>query len=121
MPSKLDPHVGTIEAWLAAEPQLTAIAIVGRLSEKHPNQFGTKQHSIVQRLLKVLRRNAAEKLIAREPLGATTGAPGPGTVDGSGYGGPDPPTTPAVERARKAARFSRSVEVRSSPSMAPSG
>jgi len=52
MPSKLDPHVGTIEAWLAAEPQLTAIAIVGRLSETHPDQFGTKQHSIVQRLLK---------------------------------------------------------------------
>jgi len=121
MPSKLDPHVGTIEAWLAAEPQLTAIAIVGRLSEKHPNQFGTKQHSIVQRLLKVLRRNAAEKLIAQEPLGATTGAPGPGAVDGSGYGGPDPPTAPAVKRAWKAARFNRSVEVRSSPSIAPSG
>jgi len=121
MPSKLDPHVGTIEAWLAAEPQLTAIAIVGRLSEKHPNQFGTKQHSIVQRLLKVLRRNAAEKLISQEPLGATTGAPGPGAVDGSDYGGSDPPTAPAVERAWKAPRFNRSVEVTSSPSMAPSG
>ena len=97
MPSKLDPHVDMIEAWLAAEPQLTAIAIVGRLSEKHPNQFGTKQHSIVQRLLKALMRNAAEKLIAQEPLGATTGAPGPGAVDGSDYGGSDPPTAPAVE------------------------
>jgi len=121
MPSKLDPHVGTIEAWLAEEPQLTAIAIVGRLSEKHPNQFGTKQHSIVQRLLKLLRRNAAEKLIAQEPLGATTGAPGPGAVDGSRYEGPDPPTAPAVKPAWKAARLNRSVEVRSSPSMAPSG
>jgi len=28
MPSKLDPHVGTIEAWLAAEPQLTAITVL---------------------------------------------------------------------------------------------
>src|SRR5262245_31629584 len=45
MPSKLDPHVATIEDWLAAEPHLTALAIVGRLSEKHPEQFGTKQHS----------------------------------------------------------------------------
>jgi hypothetical protein len=27
MPSKLDPHVALIESWLAAEPQLTAIAI----------------------------------------------------------------------------------------------
>jgi Integrase core domain len=31
MPSKLDPHVAAIKDWLAAEPQLTAIAIVGRL------------------------------------------------------------------------------------------
>jgi len=38
-----------------------------------------------------------EKLIAQEPLGATTDAPAPGAVDGSGYGGPDPPTAPAVE------------------------
>jgi hypothetical protein len=30
-------------------------------------QFGTKQHSIVQRLLKALRKKAAEKLIAQEP------------------------------------------------------
>ena len=50
MPSKLDPHVATIEGWLAAEPQLTALAIVGRLSERYPEQFGTRQHSIVQRL-----------------------------------------------------------------------
>jgi hypothetical protein len=57
MPSKLDPHVATIEDWLAAEPQLTALAIVGRLSEKHPEQFETRQHSIVQRLLKALTRN----------------------------------------------------------------
>src|SRR5712691_7029243 len=37
-------------------PQLTALAIVGRLSERYPEQFCTKQHSIVQRLLKALRR-----------------------------------------------------------------
>jgi hypothetical protein len=40
----LDPHVVTIEGWLAVEPQLTAIAIVGRLSENHPHQFCRKQH-----------------------------------------------------------------------------
>jgi hypothetical protein len=34
------------------------------LSQRHPEQFGRKQHSIVQRLLKALRRKAAEKLIA---------------------------------------------------------
>jgi hypothetical protein len=40
MPSKLDPHVATIEGWLAAEPRLTAMTIVGRLSEKHPSSSG---------------------------------------------------------------------------------
>jgi hypothetical protein len=66
MPSKLDTHA--IEGWLAAQPQLTALAIVSRLSEKYPEEFGTKQHSIVQRLLRALRRKAAEQLIAQEPV-----------------------------------------------------
>jgi len=122
MPSKLDPHVATIADWLAAEPQLTALAIVGRLSEKHPEQFGTRQHSTVQRLLKALRKKTAERLIAREPPGAaTTATPLPGPVDGSGYIGPDPPTAPQVERASKAATWSRAVDVRSSALTAPSG
>jgi hypothetical protein len=64
MPSKLDPHVALIESWLASEPQLTAIAIVGRLANLHPDQFDKKQHSIVQRLLRALRRSAAQGLIA---------------------------------------------------------
>src|SRR5262245_29675867 len=68
-PSMLDPHVATIEGWLAAEPQLTALAIVGRLSEAYPDQFCTKQHSIVQRLLRALRRKAAERLVAATGCG----------------------------------------------------
>ena len=79
----LDPHVTTIEAWLAAEPQLTALAIVGRLSESYPEQFCRKQHSIVQRLLKALRRKAAERLTAEMTL--TTPHPLPGAVDGAAY------------------------------------
>jgi hypothetical protein len=39
MPSMLDPHVATIEGWLAAAPQLTALAIVCRLSQRHPEPF----------------------------------------------------------------------------------
>jgi hypothetical protein len=31
--------VALLEGWLKAEPQLTAIAIVGRLAERHPEQF----------------------------------------------------------------------------------
>jgi hypothetical protein len=121
MPSKLDPHVGTIEAWLAAEPQLTAIAIVGRLSEKHPDQFGAKQHSIVQRLLKVLRKKAVDELIAQEPFGATAVAPAPGAVDGSGYGGPDPPTAPLIERASESQSRNLSITVALPLPAAPPG
>jgi hypothetical protein len=122
MPSKLDPHIVTIEGWLAAQPQLTALAIVGRLSEKYPEEFGTRQHSIVQRLLRALRRKAAEQLVAQEPLGdVTTAAPLPGVVDGSGYVGPDPPTAPLVERAGKATWRGRSIDIGSSSAMAPSG
>ena len=51
-----------------------ALAIVGRLSERYPEQFGMRQHSIVQRLLKALRKKAAEKLIAQEPPVAETDA-----------------------------------------------
>ena len=72
MPSKLDPHLAAIEGWLAAQPQLTALAIVGRLSEKQPEEFGTRQHSIVQRLLRALRRAAehcrSEQLGRRCPI-----------------------------------------------------
>jgi hypothetical protein len=122
MPSKLDPHIATIEGWLAAQPQLTALAIVGRLSQKYPEEFGTRQHSIVQRLLRALRRKAAEQLVAQEPLSdATTAAPWPGVVDGSGYVGPDPPTAPLVEQAGKATWRSRSIDIASSSAMAPSG
>ena len=73
-PSMLDLHVATIEGWLAAEPQLTALAIVGRLSELHPRQFCTKQHSIVQRLLRALRKKAADRLMAELAPTAPTSA-----------------------------------------------
>src|SRR4051812_49006315 len=112
MPSKLDPHIAAIEGWLATQPQLTALAIVDRLREKHPDEFETRQHSIVKRLLRALRRKAAAQLVAEESLGdATTATPWPGAVDGSGYVGPDPPTAPPTEQVWKASWHGRSVEI----------
>jgi hypothetical protein len=100
MPSKLDPHVALIAGWLAIEPQLTAIAIVGRLAELHPEQFGNKQHSTVQRLLRALRKGAAQRLIAETAVDRYDSiAQPPGAVDGSGYAGPDPPTAPLAVAA----------------------
>jgi hypothetical protein len=53
MPSILDPHRADIERWLAAEPRLTALAILGRLAEHSPEKFGPPQHTIVQRLFAI--------------------------------------------------------------------
>jgi hypothetical protein len=120
MPSKLDQHVATIEDWLAVEPQLTAL-IVCRLRARHPEQFGTRQHSIVQRLLKALRKKAAEKLTAQEPpCPAMTIAPLPEAVDGSGYARPDPPTASAAQHVPEVDRL-QSVYVESSAPTAPPG
>jgi hypothetical protein len=98
-PSMLDAHVATIENWLAAEPQLTALAIVDRLSQLHPEQFCEKQHSIVQRLLRTLRRKAAERLMAEMALTTPMAAVLlPGSVDGAACEGHSaPPTAPHVE------------------------
>jgi hypothetical protein len=70
MPSMLDPHLADIEHWLAAEPRLTALAILGRLAERSSEQFGPPQHTIVQRLLRSLRRKATETIILHTAAGA---------------------------------------------------
>ena len=101
MPSKLDPHLATIESWLAAEPQLTALAIVRRLAAIDPATFSDKQHSIVQRLLRSLRRTAAETVIVAMATKASTAAVmRPGPVDGAACYGPSaPPTGPPAVHA----------------------
>lgn len=93
MPSILDPHVEDIERWLAAAPRLTALVILSRLAERCPGQFGPPQHTIVQRLLKALRRKTAGRLIAAmEPVGQTTStATVHGTIEASGTSADVPP------------------------------
>jgi hypothetical protein len=98
MPSKLDPHLVTIESWVLAEPQLTALAIVRQLAAIDPAIFSDKQHAIVQRLLRSLRRKAAETVIAIAPQQASALQPEP--VDGAAcYRHSAPPTGPSPEPA----------------------
>jgi hypothetical protein len=99
MPSKLDPHLATIEGWLAAEPQITALTIVRRLAGIAPATFGDKQHSTVQRLLRSLRRKAAETALAGvTEQEATAALAPPGSVDGAACQMLSaPPTAPTVE------------------------
>ena len=82
--AQVDVVLATTGGWLAAEPDITALAIVGRLARADPATFGGKQHSTVQRLLRSLRRKAAETLLAAvtEPAVATESDP-PATADGA--------------------------------------
>ena len=100
MPSMLDPHLADIERWLAAEPRLTALAILGRLAEHCPEQFGPPQHTIVQRLLRSLRRKTAETIIPRTAEGAVlagdTGTGAAAACDGHYATSPVPPILRAV-------------------------
>ena len=95
MPSMLDPHVAVIEGWLAVEPRLTALTILGRLSVSHPSEFGPPQQTTIQRLLKALRAKSASQAMVAS-VGLDPSSTTPGTMDGSGYVGPDPPTAPAA-------------------------
>ena len=100
MPSKLDPYLATIDSWLATEPQITALAIVGRLAAIDPATFSDKQHSIVQRLLRSLRRKATETMIvAMAAQTSIAAAMRPGPVDGASCDGDSaPPTGPPAEQ-----------------------
>src|SRR5262245_32617884 len=114
MPSKLDPHLATIQSWLATEPQLTALAIVRRLAAIDPPTFGDRQHSIVQRLLRSLRRKAAEVVIAAATTPAATSLMLAGPVDGAASTGHSaPPTGPPSNPAPKRAPRQRSAHMQS--------
>ena len=92
-------------------------------SSRCPTGLSPPSVNELPRLLRALRKKAAEQLVAQEPLGdATTAAPLPGVVDGSGYVGPDPPTAPLVEQTGKATTWrGRSIDIGSSSAIAPSG
>jgi hypothetical protein len=97
MPSKLDPHLAEIEGWFAAEPDITALAILGRLGAIDPATFDQKQQSIVQRLLKKLKANAtrfshgADLELHGQVAGRSGDAPPVGLRPPSG---PSPPVMP---------------------------
>ena len=59
----LDPYVVHMEAWLAAEPHLTAVAIVDRLRDCAPNSFGDQQLGTLQRFVQSWRARTAKLLI----------------------------------------------------------
>ena len=109
MPSKLDPHLATIESWLTTEPQITALEIARRLAATDPVTFSDRQHSIVQRLIRSLRRKAKETVIvAMAAQASTEAAIRPGPVDGASCDEHSaPPTGPLAEQASTPGRGQR--------------
>jgi hypothetical protein len=82
----------TIESWLATEPQITALAIVRRLAAIDPATFSYKQHSIMQRLIRSVRRKATESVIvAMAAQASIAAAMRPGPVDGASCDGHSAP------------------------------
>jgi hypothetical protein len=74
-PSMLDPVVSRLEAWLAAEPHLSAVAILDRLSGSMPGSFGPKQRRTLQRFVQAWRAKAARLLIDGAEAMITTAMP----------------------------------------------
>ena len=74
-PSMLEPYVTHIEAWLAAQPHLTAVAIVDRLRECAPASFDARQLRTLQRFVQSWRARTAKLLIDGAEAMITIDAP----------------------------------------------
>jgi hypothetical protein len=93
-PQGSEPNDGPTGAAFPLRAQ-AALSQQPGLAELHPDQFGNKQHSIVQRLLRALRKSTAQRfLVETAAEGIRERRAAPGAVDGSGYAGPDPTTAP---------------------------
>lgn len=62
-PSMLDPHRADIEAWLAAQPAMTAVEVLSRLKQRHPDRFSDNHLRTIQRMVKLWRALEAAKII----------------------------------------------------------
>ena len=93
-PSMLDPHRTEIEAWLEAQPDMTAVVVLARLRQRHPDRLADLHLRTVQRAVKVWREQQAKRVVrcGTEVLGAVpTIAPRPSPWahgDGRGEGAP---------------------------------
>ena len=79
----LDPHRGTIDGWLDAEPAITAVKVLARLRTRHPDRLADIHLRTVQRAVKVWREEQAKRVLrcGTEALKAMTATaaivPGP--------------------------------------------
>ncbi len=78
-PSMLEPHRIEIEAWLDAQPAMTAVDVLARLKDHHPGRFTDARLRTVQRLVKIWRADQAARIV-RHGMEALTPVPTAGVV-----------------------------------------
>ena len=62
-PSLLDPYRADIETWLEAQPAMTAVEVLARLKQRHPDMFTDNHLRTTQRTVKAWRALEAKKII----------------------------------------------------------
>ena len=62
-PSMLDPHRADIEGWLEVQPAMTAVEVLARLKQHHPDRFTDNHLRTIQRMVKSWRALEAKKII----------------------------------------------------------
>lgn len=64
-PSMLDPHRDEINAWLDAEPAITAVDVLARLKAGYPDRFTDTHLRTTQRMVRTWRADQAKRIIRR--------------------------------------------------------
>ena len=62
-PSMFEPCRAEIEAWLDAEPAMTAVDVLARLRDRHPGHFTNTHLRTLQRLVKAWRADQATRIV----------------------------------------------------------
>ena len=62
-PSRLDPHRSEIDAWLDAEPAITAVEVLARLRTRYPDRFTAKHLRSTQQMVRAWRTDQAKRVI----------------------------------------------------------
>ena len=61
----LDRHRVEIDAWLEAEPAMTAVHVLKRLEALHPDRFTDRHLRTTQRMVKAWRVDQAKRMLRR--------------------------------------------------------
>lgn len=61
--ARLDPHRSEIDAWLDAEPAITAVEVLARLTTRYPDRFTAKHLRSTQKMVRAWRTDQAKRVI----------------------------------------------------------